>query len=812
MKLDIISFQDYRDYKLSFPNSGITLLNGRSGSGKTTIIRAIQWCLYGGSASGEKFHVELTYKKIKVIRKSGPKVCEVTKDNTGEIYRGSIAEQIITDYFGSADLFELCCFMKQGTVSCPLLSSVNKDRLLYLSKFAFRDEADPTILLEAISKTLREVRADFETKRVKHRELKKAVSLYISENTISLAAYEDNEEKLKIDLNVANLELEKIGKIKIKQDRQKTIISQVSKQIKELREILEDKEKTLNSLIDGQESIIAITKEKVDLEERLPKCKSELLEIQNKLNIIKISDQFNNLDEIVTSLEKAEIVSVLLSEREYYALETENRQYNENKNECEKLGLSVYSNEALKEKIQFLESLESYQLRKQKYLEWQNTKTTLEEMKTKTTKSAKTEIIALHEMKRSLELLNCPHCQGWLRQGEGGILIAADPAIGPVDKNSIKKQEKLVLTLEEQEKKIQLLESELTKNSSANNLEINETLENYKLGDINIKKHLNALNKIKIVKMPLYTLQQAKLLRSYSSIMKTLEGVNRPIVTYKINDIEKERENLISEEKKIEGRLKALRSSIPKPGLDISGLESIVFNLKEQIQGAEEKLKLEKEKYNYDFNYDDLKNIHNTTISGLKLRINEREIASKILERQEEKELSKSRLSKYRTKMYALANLYENVLQEHHDRLQKVIDDINLCIEDGIDSVIPYPLTLALNLVSPDENEEKRYKKQITYTIIKKGKDKSGKSIENVFSGGEVQRIALLLVIALNNLYKSKLLLLDEIFASLDPDFREDCLVVIKRYLSDRCIIAAEHFAERGDYDHCIDIMQTNAD
>src|SRR5690606_22123728 len=47
MEVTIVNFKCWENLTVTFSTEGITLLRGNSGTGKSTILQAIYWCLYG---------------------------------------------------------------------------------------------------------------------------------------------------------------------------------------------------------------------------------------------------------------------------------------------------------------------------------------------------------------------------------------------------------------------------------------------------------------------------------------------------------------------------------------------------------------------------------------------------------------------------------------------------------------------------------------------------------------------------------------------------------------------------------------------
>lgn len=105
MKLTLKNFRCYTDQTFEFDDDTITLINGPSGHGKTTILLAIQFALYGSSnhkylVSHNKVSCEVTlcYKNFMIKRTKRPNILNVEID--GKLYEDKEAQVILNKYFG----------------------------------------------------------------------------------------------------------------------------------------------------------------------------------------------------------------------------------------------------------------------------------------------------------------------------------------------------------------------------------------------------------------------------------------------------------------------------------------------------------------------------------------------------------------------------------------------------------------------------------------------------------------------------------------------------------------------------------------
>jgi chromosome segregation protein len=94
-------------------------------------------------------------------------------------------------------------------------------------------------------------------------------------------------------------------------------------------------------------------------------------------------------------------------------------------------------------------------------------------------------------------------------------------------------------------------------------------------------------------------------------------------------------------------------------------------------------------------------------------------------------------------------------------------------------------------------------KPELSVVITHKGaKVKKLKSL----SGGEKARLTLAFQLALSNLYKSPLLLVDEACSGLDADSMEKCFHLLKEASSDKLVILVEHGALEHMFDQIVEV------
>ena len=77
MKLKLVNFLCHENFEIDLGSKGISLLSGNSGSGKTSILKAIFFALFGEGNKLQMYgktscSVELSFDDMKIIRTKRP--------------------------------------------------------------------------------------------------------------------------------------------------------------------------------------------------------------------------------------------------------------------------------------------------------------------------------------------------------------------------------------------------------------------------------------------------------------------------------------------------------------------------------------------------------------------------------------------------------------------------------------------------------------------------------------------------------------------------------------------------------------------
>ena len=142
MEIGFLNFKCYEDDILRL-NNGVTLIEGESGKGKSTIFEAVYYALYNAVKKPCTYNhntcgVELRTENLLIRRYTGPCKLEVTVANDPTIYIGDVAQDIINHRYGTATEFLSTSYLKQND-RCVLLSAPDKVKLELLRSISLGD-------------------------------------------------------------------------------------------------------------------------------------------------------------------------------------------------------------------------------------------------------------------------------------------------------------------------------------------------------------------------------------------------------------------------------------------------------------------------------------------------------------------------------------------------------------------------------------------------------------------------------------------------------------------------------------------------
>ena len=816
MKIRMKDFLCYTDSTFDFGNTGVALLSGPSGVGKTSILRGIFFALFGEGnklqASGStSCRVELEFDNLNIIRTKKPNrlvVNDVHEDESGQ--------EIINKIFG--DTFKVTGYIQQNNLNSFILMSP-VEKLSFLEKFAFRDVDLGKIKGRCKAYIL---------------QTSDALVGVVSQLGMAKNVLEEMEEPNEtiFPLKCKKTEREKaIKNERIKLKNSITLISRSTKDHKILSQEISD--------LRIFEAETKVRKEALfDLEDTIRSINKEISEIRYEG------------DDVFESLKKSLEVSVAL--RELYSLEkqlsADKLKLEEMRSEEEDLMKNrlieydgslwkEYSKnellntiDELKKCISDLEQIEYLKGELKKYIpSVYLDKNKLELLQKESELEDKQRLYDKLESRQGL--YSCPSCSVQIRLTNDKLILATE-GVGEdyvdVDLVYLKEQASclkqrisvLKRTIQEDENKLKRkdeIECEITKISETYEEVLSlqgvkddlEYLRDYQTCQIELEKKKKEIT---------IDIKDGKFSSSYFTFKKSLEKlqhrkdllqskcvIDRPSeneeeIRDRISDQKQKKEKLYDLEKRLDcakdtsaNFTKILEKVFDKHKNKYGRVQNIEELEKNVLLEENKLLELEEKKRKHDKVLHDIEEWERYQTSlenykGWELKVKELEVAEKTA----------------RNEYASATKLKDKVLEAESIAMFNIIDSINTHARLYLDSFFP-DNPISVNLQAFKETK-KSTKPQINIEIEYKGMEAD----LNMLSGGELSRVILAYTMALAEMFNTPLLLLDECTSSLDQDLSEIVFNAIRENFNGKMTLLIAHQVVTGTFDKIIRLGAIN--
>ena len=322
MKLDLFNFKCWNEKTITLPTNGILLLNGDSGKGKTTILRAIYWCLYGEgkhvTTHGEKkTSVTLYDNGITICRKTGPVETIVTQNC--KQYHSSEAQAIINSIYGTN--FLLTSYITQKMTN-SFLNHTAGEQLKFIEKIAFGNES-PEYIKEKVKLEKSTLRKEIDSidnqLKAFDRLERKMPQIDVKIENYSKKSLKKCSKKCNTLINTIEECKQTINKLKIDKNQNesnKRLVEEYTQELKRLQKevcpvpkvsVVEDKLKIYKADLDylnNNEKLLAHKKcrekNKADLDEWTLTSTKKKNDIQDKLK--KIHEKYGTTADILLQI------------------------------------------------------------------------------------------------------------------------------------------------------------------------------------------------------------------------------------------------------------------------------------------------------------------------------------------------------------------------------------------------------------------------------------------------------------------------------------------------------------------------------
>jgi DNA repair exonuclease SbcCD ATPase subunit len=824
MELQLHGFRCYTDKTFLFPSKGIVLLNGPSGAGKTTILQAVTWCLYGKirnveskkNSKSKKMYVRLIVqasenypKKIEIYRQKHPNLLKVS---IGILeFTGEVAQNRIEGWFGSEVIWNLSSYLRQHQFN-PLFSSSAAGGLQYLNAIAFQDQ-DPSLYIDHIRDEWKTVQTQFEVQQDLFAKNCEAFKTYLSEHSIHkeyACSKESLQEQCAALQELKDVTLPKTHQAFLQHQQASAKIECLTKEQEDLRQELAGMD---------QDATVYTTPMKLLTDSSSRKSVELLLEgwCFTEKEIQKLETKIQEQTCVLEEMEEVEP----MDESEYYALVEKHETLVRHENTCEKYSIA-YDRDLLQQRVTFIQALRANQRALEMYDKMMEIYDFVKDMphhpdfKEEKITEYETKIL---EEKQSLTLLRCPSCAQTLRyhnrclesvdavpssQESLAVLIEELETLRRQDKENKVRQKRVdqfnhykALYMEEQEKmdaKKQKYLEEKDADTKRLTAKENRDLEQECKDLERVLHHYIEKEGLGNVEEAKSRLQKKKGLEEKEALEKEHQKVRQEHQTYRENvsslfqcDLSSTSPNAFTSTYNRE--IKDYDYHVQHKQYIQEEYETVsqtITTLQEQIKDSAK---------------DEWENCQK------QIRILEEELAwSKDAN---EAMTKKQNLSEERESIVALSEQLEHLtllknlaVDTECQVLAEVVQHINSTVNVLSEDIFTDPIDVRLKLY-----KEVKSKKKLTPKVNFSIRYKTGEfSSPQEVSGGEQSRLSLLFTLALHRWNNTKVLMLDETFSSLDQDIKIECLRSIRKTTPHSLVLCVDHTHIEGYYDQTIHI------
>ncbi len=810
MEVELTNFKCWSTRTLNISSEGVTLIHGRSGKGKSSILEAIAFAITGKGKNiikAGKKSCSVTLRLVDgicITRRKRPNILTVQIPG-GDKLEDDAAQGYIDQRFTST--FDIVAYLRQSGKSTSFVTLSPREKLIFLEELAFHGY-DIT-------------------------KLKSSAHDVHRENTQKLVSASAKIEILNNQLD----EMPELKPVKCPVKTTKGVkISQYQEKLRAKEQQLKEKKKSLSKKIEMKMEELA---QVIETETKLDSFQENLVEAEEELASLTAKDFVDRTDEIDATaglvhlivshttlnkkkikLEQLSVERTKMEEEELASMQNsltkiESALWDQGKKK-EALGeiadreaelLLIKKREEIQNKLQSMTSIQGFESQK-KLLE--ETEQAYSQLSEKTRAAVD-----------SSQVHTCPECNTELRLCQSKLVKLNDSTV--LDKNEIlqcKKasadmlaelrfKRKKVAKLEAQKDARIELEKQLKKTpkveETANNLQ--EEIDDWKEY---IRDNKRSQKEIESLKLKIASRQfsdtHKRVTRDYdrlSTEIVELEDQIDPdlisqVTTDNIDDLReslaamRREQDLFTANKALSSRKRKKIEILRKKIQDLGTSENTSDEIKNDL----------------DISRTESKKISSKIAKIESLRVRLQSYASYINDKGCAKSLNKKlkeigqEEAVYQTFTQSAEKLRSKIKEAESKCLESFVWSLQSAVQLYLDEFFPHdPITISISRFKTTKSK-KQTKPEIHITFSYKGQEFDYQSL----SGGELQRVVLAFTLALVEKFDAPFVMLDESTSNLDQDLTNLIVSTIRKYHSARPVILVAHQVVTGVFENMIEI------
>jgi len=756
MKIELKNFKCWNDNTFDIPDEGVVLLSAESGTGKSSLLDAITWVIFGNIKSTLTFgttsgHVKLWHDNIYVYRSRRPNRLVLKYDM--KEYEDDTAQYKIDELFGSN--FEVVSYIKQDN-SCSFSRLSPSEKTDFIEKSLFQNTD-----IKQLKTRTKELIKEREVRLVELQSMLSTMEKFpVVRPVLTRFPIACEQSKYEETITKYNKLFEQVGE-KIEQTGRQIERSKRGKSSKEVKAEINEKQKHVD-YFSGQ-----IDEKK----EELDRIHIDDAEFQKLVSVKENLEKYRTKHRIQNELE--------IIEKNIKDITDQNTtEKNEIKNKLEDIQDDLEDE---------LESLTEYlQVLKHK----QKLETQISELKNITD----TQLTILkkqqeeHDLKSGVNV-DCPQCNSELVFVNSKLHYRSNGHETKDIRRDIEKYEKKIIKKKMIEKELSSVSEQYEDWPQEDSIQVDIDFFQEKIQlKKELKSRLRQLDSKNTMSDNLVRKQRELRLRLDDYTYIECVEANESDVLKKISDMEIQkhtRSRLSKELKSISEKNSLLLTDINELLEDLNDIvkrENDRLQCEEQYKELSEKKekyqKITLQMYKWEKSQSELVkwDKYNTEIVDVKAELEE------VKEKLESVYIIKTRLSEAES---ICTSDFINVLNTHTQAYADSFFKNN---------------AITVNLQRQKTSKKGAEKPQLNITVNYKGNETD----MSVLSGGEKDRLDLAFTLALSEIFKSKILLLDECISSLDHLNSESVVEGLRELYKGKLVIVVAHQVNEGMFDHVV--------
>jgi DNA repair exonuclease SbcCD ATPase subunit len=748
MRVQLHGFRCYDDREFEFEGGGVCLVDSPSGTGKSTIFRAITWCLYGTYKNtshhenpSTKMWVRLELDGFSIHRQRNTTLLQVV--HNGIVLEGPVAQAEIDKHFGSISLWNSACYIEQKKYNY-LLGAPASAKMDLLNSIAFETD-NPKDYINVVVNAIKDVEMRMSVAQTSYTNDVNSFNNTMSINKIDMSNYREPDEvaamattipalKSQLDQYRANLSALRSGETQrnmlLKQEND--ILSQISR----------------TPTADPQD----ITR-KTEMQSKYQEALFHRQTMEAKRSIV------DSIDVPPPPIDNPP----RYTQYQISQLQAQNTQYNNNLRNAMTLGVE-YDRQSISNMVSTLRENLGHQYKFPMVDSIRQLRAEIDNMESHIkTDYTEASLLSLRDelavLERSRDVISCPHCTGSVRYVRGAWEIAHEHKFDNTAYLELQHRISDAARQLELSRQLTAKKEQLKLALSTSNIDIPEGCTRMTQHDILLcNTKISSLLQIAIVEPTDTQLPEScarwwemedRRVAAEQEYMRAKANCDRygDVQPVDSKQLEIDRFNLITHQT-LSQQLSLVRFNLNQIQCQKDMIASLITSINEL----------------------------NTKIALMESQYSSARIVGMLVEQHKSLLSRHSEIGNMNTYLLKLQRFKEMAIRDECDSLTNTVDVINSFLDKNAQFIFTDPITIELSLFKTIKTTGLE-KPIVNLHIMYKGGELTD---TESLSDGEKERISLLLTLAMYKVTNKKVLILDESLVSLDGDSKSKCNKLIR--------------------------------